>query len=77
MWLIIILYTIAICQMDAELRIIRLSKVAKLWTVILYTAAELQFVRLLKVKHKRKLRLFIITTIKPDENLNCLYMLEA
>ena len=47
--------------MDAELRIIRLGKAAKLWIVVLYTAAELQFVRLLKVKHKRKLRLFIIT----------------
>ena len=47
--------------MTAELRIIRLSKAAEVWIVILYMAAELQFVRLLKVKHERKQRLSIIT----------------
>ena len=47
--------------MTAELRIIRLSKAAEVWIVILYMAAELQFIRLLKVKHERKQRLFIIT----------------
>ena len=55
--------------MAAESWVVRLGVAAELWIVILYTiaiqqmAVELQFVRVLKVKRKRKLRLFIITTV--------------
>ena len=58
--------------MVTELWIVRLSKAAELWIVILYITVELQFVRLLKVK--RKLGLFIITAVAVALLRACLVM---